>query len=1158
MNLTVAVYQVRHRSSLVWTSVGLGPHTVTLQGYHPGKLQQQFLAGVRQKLAKLTPRELAQVQFLRGTSAEMVKLELALHGDGRRRKISLFCPIILEPRWASETVRFIVGYHPSRQERWFPVDPSAPLAPQATAFFQEDWAQLSDEELDALRAKAKGTLKALSLAVQPRSLLEELPNRPQGLWDDLRNDGPTRDDKKPKGGGRRVLPQLGVDLTALAIQGQFTGGAPRSPAREQLLLLLGGRPKRPVLLLGPSGSGRTTVLERWVHDLLDEDEYPQHRNIDRVHHVWRIAGKRIIAGMSYLGDWEKRCLDLLEDAREARAILAVEDLHLWGRIGQSRDSERNLAEFFAPALARGEVVLVGECTPEQLRQLEEEAPSFAGLFTRVSVPATDAAETFRMMVQEVRALEPLHHVVVDPLALRAILELGGSLFPTRAFPGKALDLLRSLCRANASEDKSGRPNTVNVSQVLELLEERTGISRSFLEAAESYSLEEVADELRSRVLGQAEAVTAAAGLILRIRTGLTDPRRPFGVFLFTGPTGTGKTELARALAEYLYGASERLVRFDMGEYSGPDAAARLLGDRWTPEGALTRAAREQPFSVVLLDEIEKAHPLVHNLLLQVFDEGRLTDAAGNTASFTHCVLVMTSNLGARPRGPSGFGDHDVADAHDHLRAVREFFAPELFNRIDRVVAFRALDPEVAREVARKELARLLQRRGLVDRNVFATAAPAVLDRIVAEAFRAADGARSLKRYLEDVVGSALTEHLAGPSPGELQLVRLVTRERGLGLEVRALQEAQPEPGVYALDRLQSLGREALLGELTTALGTLDALARSPSLEGLSEALQAHLEGHQRGETGHADTIFTLDTVRAHLSSLRERLEELSRAADQRDAWELYDLEVLGQGLQTTVPGWRGDLYSWRVFDRRSVGSTRSAPDREELLGALAEVNALRRVLSCAADPDQHAVLLELSYPGLGTDADETQRVPLGPRGKNLLSLMLQAYARARGALEELAFARPGDGPDGWLVSTIKLKPRGHPGAMPRVLARVVGIGVRDFYAPEDGIHVWHSLSAPPVILQVRVLPSPRGASLEALLRDRLRSAREERTPPVVRVLRFEPPLSTSRPSPLELEDFVFGTSRQVMAREVTDALPGLWLHRLSREPEEPPQGGGSA
>jgi ATP-dependent Clp protease ATP-binding subunit ClpA/ATP-dependent Clp protease ATP-binding subunit ClpC len=1150
VNLTVAVYQVRHRSALVWTSVGLGPHTVTLQGYHPGKLQQQFLAAVRQKLSKLTPRELAQVQFLRGTSAEFLKLELALHGEGRRRKVSLFCPVLLEPRWATEVQRFVVGYHPARQERWFPVDSTQPLAAQATAFFQEDWAALSDEEIDALRAKAKGTLKALALAVEPRSLLDQLPNRPQGLWDDLRNEGPTRDETKPRGGGKRVLPQLGVDLTSLAVQGQFTGGVPRSPAREQLLLLLGGRPKRPVLVLGPSGAGRSTVLERWVHDLLVADEFPQHRNIDRVHHVWRVAGKRIIAGMSYLGDWEKRCLDLLEDAREARAILAVEDLHLWGRIGQSRDSERNLAEFFAPALSRGEVVLVGECTPEQLRQLEEEAPTFAGLFTRVSVPATDNAETFRMMVQEVRALEPLHHVVVDPLSLRTILELGGSLFPTRAFPGKALDLLRSLCRSNASEDKSARPNVVNSSKVLELLEERTGIGRTFLEASDSYALEDLRDDLQARVLGQAEAVGAVAELVVRIRTGLTDPKRPFGVFLFTGPTGTGKTELARALAEYLYGAGDRLVRLDMGEYNGPDAAARLLGDRWTPEGTLTRAAREQPFAVILLDEIEKAHPLVHNLLLQVFDEGRLTDAAGNTASFTHSVLVMTSNLGARSRAPSGFGDHAVTDGQEHLRAVREFFAPELFNRIDRVLAFRALDPEVAREVARKELARLLQRRGLVDRNVFATAAPAVLDRIVREAFRAADGARSLKRYLEDVVGSLLTEHLAGPSPGEFQLVRIEPGEAGLALRVQALREATPEPGTYHLDRLRHLRREALFAELPRALEALDALASSASLEGLSAALKAHLEGHQRGEGGHADEIFTLDAVRAHLSSLRERLEGLCRAADDRDSWELYDLEVLGRGLLTTSSGWDRQEFTWRAFDRRSVDNARGAPDRETLLAALVELQALRRLLPRAADPDAHAVLLELSYSGLGTDPDETQRVPHGPRGKNLLSLLLGAYARARGTLEEVAFARPGVGPDGWVVHHVQGRYKGSHGTIPRALARVVGLGVRDFYAQEDGIHVWHSLSAPPVVVQVRVLPSPRGAHLETVLRERLRVAHAEPVAPVARVLRFEPPLSTARPSPLELEDFVLGITRQCMARELTDVLPELWLHRLSREPDE--------
>ncbi len=418
--------------------------------------------------------------------------------------------------------------------------------------------------------------------------------------------------------------------------------------------------------------------------------------------------------------------------------------------------------------------------------------------------------------------------------------------------------------------------------MVRLLSARTGLSQDLVSPSTPLAPEAITAALSASVMGQPEAIAAAVDLVTRIRAGLTDPRRPYAVYLFTGPTGTGKTELSRALARYLYGDESRLLRFDMAEYGGPDAVSRLVGDRWNPDGALTRAVTQQPFCVVLFDEVEKAHPMAHNLLLQLLEDGRLTDAAGVTASFTHAVVVMTSNLGARAQSPAGFGDRAVTDTADHLRAVREFFSPELFNRIDRVVPFRALTPEVAREVAAKELAKITQRRGLLDRNVFVTAAPAVLDRVVAQAFRSADGARSLKRHLEDVIGTRLTEHLVSGPQAELQMVRVHATDEGLALEIDALSEAPGSPDRFPLLDLADAPLSALRARLPEALAEVDAVLTSPALQSLSDEVSARL-AVVRAEGVGADPegfLATLDHLRGAVITFRAELEALTRAASR--------------------------------------------------------------------------------------------------------------------------------------------------------------------------------------------------------------------------------------------------------------------------------------
>ncbi len=1105
MEVRLTVYHVREGQRVLWAPLGLGALFHRFEGAHENKLRDHLTQHYREVLRELPTADVARFELSRGARLVSVRVDLTLQSEGKRHKRSMTVPLVMLSHWVGPTPRVTVAFHPLRQGDWFAFRPEhGTLAEHAAGCFSELWAGLDQETLDGLRHRPRSGLRVVSFNAATRSILDTL--KPDNA--DPRGERPPSEaELSQRRTGYRVLPRIGDNLTRRAIDGDLPVPEHASPVRERLRAQVSASPPRSVVLIGPSGSGRTTALRGLVHDLLTADDFGAHQNADKVRAAWQVSGTRIIAGMSFLGDWEERCGDVLTDVRTRRAVLAVGDLHQWGRVGRSRDSDRNLAEFFRAPVSRGECVLLGECTVEQWRQLEEDAPAFAAAFTRVAMPETSAAETMRMLLHESRSLELTYGVRIPAEGLRTLLEVGGPLFPHRALPGRVFDLLHSALRdsngasVGESDDlplqraealsRGGAP-TFSEDTALDWISTRTGFPHGLLQADFPLSAKEVRAAMTERVLGQPAGVEAVVDLAMRIRQGLSDPKRPLAVYLFTGPTGTGKTELARAMAAYLYSSPERLLRLDMGEYATADAASRLIGDRWSPEGLLTRHAAQQPFGVVLFDEIEKAHPQVHNLLLQLFDEGRLTDAGGVTANFTHAVIVMTSNLGARRESVVGVGVDPVASAHDHLRAVQDFFPPELFNRIDRVVAFSALTPEVARVVAARELARLAARPGLVDRGVFVSWTDALLDRVVAEAFRAEDGARSLKRYLEDRVGSALTDHLVREPRADLTLLRVDVGDApgSFTMHARALREAEPLAARYPLEELAEADRATLAARVRRALAVLESAMGSTDFEELSRKIHERVEAHRAGDRAASDSAFHLDALRAHGDALHERLTTLARRVSEATDWELAEVDAEG----------------------RLTYGTDKLPVRAELVAAIAEVAALTRALREVDDPTQHAVMITLS-PLEG----------VGSAKVGLVNALAYVYGRARGRLEASASDSV----------------RGQRSAL-----KLVGLSVRSFFEHEEGVHLWHTPDGPPMIAVVRVRPALAGETpedaLAALDRD------FDPTLRVVRSIRYDP---TRRPGPLTLEDYVMGTTRAVSASRVTDPLPALWMARMAREAE---------
>ncbi len=1103
MQVTLAIYERRERRRLRWVTLGLGPFSVDRTGRGPARLRERIAAELRQKLAKAEPEAFSALRYQRGLELCRVHLELTLRGSARRKVAGRY-PLVLETHDAGGGRRLRIGYHPDRQDEWFAVDEGAPLELQASGWFRKQWADLDTETLEDLPITGRDELQIVHLDLRPLSPIDRID----------------ADKERARREPENVLDAVGVDLTLRAVEDRLPPGLPREPMRSRLQSLLASDPPRPTVLVGRPGSGRTTLLARAMLDRLDADDYPSHANLDRVHHFWSLSGQRLIAGQTHVGEWEGRAGDLLGQVRGARIVLVVEDLHTWGRVGQSRESTRSLADFFRIPLAKGEVVMVGEATPEQWDRLQDEAPAFAGLFEVLHVPDADLEDTRRMLLHAIRQLERDGQTFGVGVHSR-LLSLGDRLLSARARPGRVVELLA------AFRDVRGHVNDDEVARALSAL---TGLPRELLEPRRAVTEATERRALRQRVMGQPEAIEAAVDLVMRVRAGLTDPSRPYAVYLFTGPTGTGKTELARLLAVRLFGDSSRLLRFDMSEFNGPDGPARLVGDRHRPEGLLVSRVRAQPFAVLLLDEIEKAHRAVLNLLLQVFDEGRLTDAAGRTADFTQTVVVMTSNLGARHRPASGFSRDPDGARLDVEKAVRAFFAPELFNRIDRVVPFGPLARDAARAITRKELWSLLRRRGLVDRDVFVRPTSSVLDRVVEHAFDARDGARPLKRYLEREIGALLAGEIAREPQASLRLIRLYVRDDRFQTRVSRLREAEPLEAPLALEAHLDQPIEALQAALPEALAFLDGV-EGETLERLSRDVSRHLAAFAAGETARADPLHALDEMRDELAAFRGRVEAQMAAgvADEdepdRVADELAQVDARA-----------------RLFDPKMLtGPPR--PTRRALLATLAEVHLLRRLLARADDPSAHAVRIELQSLGSGDGG--------------LMHRLVGAYVSGRVTFVGAAchFVDRVVRVDS-VGALRKEAPRAR-----HVLLDVVGLGVRDLLEHDTGVHLWQSPRHETQIVSVRV--EPFDAEDDAVMRLEARAAlelaylsaleagepAEDPTELMPAVRRFRSARVTDdkgAPMAIEVEDYRAGYAATLHARHIGEIMPQLWLLRASR------------
>jgi ATP-dependent Clp protease ATP-binding subunit ClpC len=518
-----------------------------------------------------------------------------------------------------------------------------------------------------------------------------------------------------------------------------------------------------VLLLGERGVGKTTLLVDAVRDterlLYRAAKAEEHENRPRYRHrFWMTSAARIIAGMRYLGEWEARCEEILFELSEIQGVLCIENLLDLLRIGGGEASQ-SIAAFLMPYLQQGELRIVAEATLDELSAADRLLPGFSDLFQKQRVEALSHRSMIQVLEKVIGAAQQTHRrpaeCQVDVQLPDILLHLHERFLPYQSFPGPAVQFLRDVIQVAFQAD---RPR-LESADVYQAFARRTGVPVRFLRDDVPLDADEVFAEISSQVIGQEEAVRSVVELIATFKAGLNNPRRPLGVELFCGPTGVGKTELAKKLAEFCFGESgdpDRLFRLDMSEYQGYGAAQRLLMHPDRSPSLLISHIREKPFSVVLLDEIEKADAEVFDLLLNLFEEGRLTDAYGRTTHFQSAIVIMTSNLGAESL--SGFGfKPGLAPAYEP--AAMQFFRPEFYNRIDEVLSFVPLSEAAMLEITEKELESLSRREGLFSRGIRLSYDEEFLKQVAKRGYDARYGARPLKRFLESHVVAPISEFL---------------------------------------------------------------------------------------------------------------------------------------------------------------------------------------------------------------------------------------------------------------------------------------------------------------------------------------------------------------------------------------------------------------
>ena len=747
-----------------------------------------------------------------------------------------------------------------------------------------------------------------------------------------------------------ALAEDGRDLVDAARDGELPPADFRDGLTKQVLELL--ERKKSVLLVGPDGVGKTAV----IHGVAQE--------MTRVGgDLIELSSTAMMSGTKYLGEWQSKVTAIAKRATDHQTILYFSDVWNLPKTGRTAQSDSNLLDALRPHITGKGLTLLAEASPETLRIMERN-PGFVSLFTKVNVGPLGGDEVKACLD---RAAERAG-MELDADCRRTLIQLTTRFLPARPQPGPALDLLEQARDYQAEKIATGEHEAFGPALIERVFSVYSGLPLFVVSRSATMPAKEIRAWFEERIVGQKEALEAVVEAIALFKAGLHDPDKPIGTFLFVGPTGVGKTEVARALARFLYGSESRLLRFDLSEFKDFHSFEILVGNPKDPgrPASLVDPVRAQPFQVVLLDELEKAHSNVWDLLLSVLDEGRMTPPGGKTVDFRSTILIATSNVGAQSSDKRfGFTPDTGLSARRHsiTKALETQFRPEFLNRFQHVTVFHPLSKDQVKQVARWELRRILAREGIAGRNLVVEVTDDALDRVIETGFEPKYGARALKREIQRqlVLPLAMTMMERNVEPGSI--VKILAKDghiRVRVLETEKIRERRAEAAPVKAEG-QKLTRAALGRRLNAASEDIDALAAALDEDAIQES-RARLDERR----GHSDfwskpdvaarvlrdleqltgVLDRMERLRGWNESLKKESVGSSRALLERLAHDLLrhersiararrELLVMGfdgSGVRRPRSGSRSGP-GWRRHSRGSLRSRRRAPASPRSRGA---------------------------------------------------------------------------------------------------------------------------------------------------------------------------------------------------------------------------------